>query len=322
MATIVLVHGIAQEKSNAAALESIWAPALARGVANSGDQQLADRIGSDKSGGIEVRMAFYGGLFGVQGAQGDAEVDLDNEPLSADLEDLTEQLAMTWLQAAANSASDPDDRLQAEHDLAVIRGDVVGQVQGLPGDFGRPALRALAGQRWFAPFGFGLASRFVWKSLTQVTGYLTDDDRIRTPAQNQVLQLIGPETRMVIGHSLGSVVAYEAVHRAYESRLSRDQHLTLMTLGSPLGLRTIIYDCLRPPEHCVPPAANRWENLAAEDDLVAAELDLTDLFPPLSGSPVKVCNHLVDTGSKPHEVTHYLTEPPAGRIVGESLTGI
>jgi hypothetical protein len=320
MATIVLVHGIAQEQSNAAALEAIWAPALARGVANSGDQQLADRIGSDKSGGIEVRMAFYGSLFAVRGAQGGA-VDLDNEPLPADLEDLTQQLAMRWLQAAATSASDPDDRLQAQHDLDVIGGDVVGEVQGLPGDFGRPALRALAGQSWFAPFGFGLASRFVWKSLTQVTRYLTDD-RIRTPAQNHVLQLIGPETRMVIGHSLGSVVAYQAVHRAYEARLSRDQQVTLITLGSPLGLRNIIYDLLRPPEQCVPPAANRWENLAAEDDLVAAELDLTDLFPPLSGSPVKVCNHLVATGSKPHEVTRYLTEPPTGRIVGESLTGI
>ncbi|ORW30604.1 hypothetical protein AWB91_20285 [Mycobacterium paraense] len=320
MATIVLVHGIAQEQSNAKALESIWTPALARGVANSGNQQLADRIGSDKSDGIEARMAFYGGLFAVDGVQGDA-VDLDTERLPAELEDLTERLAITWLEAAASSAADPDDRRQAQHDLAVIRGEVVGEVQGLPGKVGRPALRALAGQRWFAPFGFGLASRFVWKSLTQVTRYLTDD-HIRTSAQNYVLELIGPETRMVVGHSLGSVVAYQALHRAYEGRLSGNQQLTLITLGSPLGLQNIIYDCLPPPVQGVPPATNRWENLAAEDDLVAAELDLTDLFPPLPGSPVKVCNHLVDTGSQPHEVTHYLIEPPAGRIVGESLAGI
>jgi len=52
MTTIVLVHGIAQEQLAAPVLESDWLPALAGRVANSGNQQLADRIwraGSDRS---------------------------------------------------------------------------------------------------------------------------------------------------------------------------------------------------------------------------------------------------------------------------------
>jgi alpha-beta hydrolase superfamily lysophospholipase len=41
-----------------------------------------------------------------------------------------------------------------------------------------------------------------------------------------VLELIGPETRLVIAHSLGSVVAYEALHRT-------ERPVTLIILGSP-----------------------------------------------------------------------------------------
>jgi hypothetical protein len=228
------------------------------------------------------------------------------------VEELTEQLAMTWLEAAANSAKDPSDRRQAQNELDIIKGNV-GEAQGPRAALGRPALNALAHLRWFAPFGMAIASRFVWKALTQVSRYLTDDE-IRTYAQDQVLHWIGPDTRLVIGHSLGSVVAYEAA-------LPRDHQLTLMTLGSPLGLKNVVYNRLRPRPPGVPPAANRWENFAAEDDLVAAELDLTPQFPPASNSTISPCNHIVDTGSKPHDVTHYLTKPTAGRIVTETLTG-
>ena len=52
MATIVLVHGIAQEQLGASTLEKTWIPALADGVAKAGDQTLADRIW--RSGGSEI----------------------------------------------------------------------------------------------------------------------------------------------------------------------------------------------------------------------------------------------------------------------------
>jgi pimeloyl-ACP methyl ester carboxylesterase len=55
-------------------------------------------------------------------------------------------------------------------------------------------------------------------------------------ARRTVLDLTGPETKVVIGHSLGSVVAYEAAHYIHRSLP------LLVTLGSPLGLHTIVYD--------------------------------------------------------------------------------
>jgi hypothetical protein len=63
-------------------------------------------------------------------------------------------------------------------------------------------------------------------------------------------------------------------------------------------------------------------NLAAEDDLVAAHLDLKPYFPPAPRSTVTPHTHIVDTGSKPHDITHYLTKPTAGRIITETLAGL
>jgi hypothetical protein len=321
MATIVLVHGIAQEQLGPATLERTWIPALADSVAKAGNQAMADRISRGDPGDVDIRMAYYGTPFIDAGAQGAGDVDLDTKPLSDQAEELTDQLAMAWLEAAAESAKDLSDRRQAERELAVIRGEV-GEKQGLAATAGRPALNALARLRWFAPFGMAVASNFVWRALTQVSRYLTDEE-IRSYAQEQVLQWIGPDTRLVIGHSLGSVVAYEAVHRAYEAgHVPGGRTLTLVTLGSPLGLRGVVYDHLRPQPPHVPPAAGRWENFAAEDDLVAAKLDLTLLFPPAPGSAVRPENHIVDTGSKPHDITHYLTKPTLGHVVTETLTGL
>jgi hypothetical protein len=84
--------------------------------------------------------------------------------------------------------------------------------------------------------------------------------------------------------------------------------------GSAYGNRTVPI--------MVPAAVTRWENLAAEDDLVAAHLDLKPYFPPAPGSTVTPHTHIVDTGFKPHDITHYLTKPTAGRIIAETLAGL
>jgi len=315
MATIVLVHGIAQEDLAADPLEeNVWLPALAGGLRNSGYPELADRI--RLSEGIEVRMAYYGEVFKDPGAMGVGTIDPDTEPLSPDAEALAEQLARVWLESAVNAASDPSDRLQGKRELVMLDDDGA-EAQGLRSAVGRPALNALSRIRWFAPFGMGVGS-FVWRALTQVSRYLTDDD-IRSYAQQQVLDLIEADTRLVIGHSLGSVVAYEAVHRVV---MPAEQELTLVTLGSPLALQNIVYERLRPQPPRTPAAVTRWENFAAEDDLVAARLDLQPYFPPAAGRTVLPISHVVDTGSKPHDVTHYLTKPSVGRVVAEALAGM
>ncbi len=307
MATIVFVHGIAQEQLSADSMEALWLPALAGGVRNAGNPQVADQLWRDaRPGAMTTRMAYYADYFLDPGSQGSPSAD----SLDPQAHDLAERLAEAWLRNAAEHADDPRDRGAAERELTALDPNLTG-CQG-PRAALRPAMNGLARLRWFAPLGAGLAGKFVNRALSQVARYLTDET-IRSGAQDRVLTLIDNDTRLVIGHSLGSVVAYEALHRT-------DHPTALLTLGSPLGLRTIVYDRLQPRPPHVPPAVTSWDNLVDRDDLVAAHLDLAPYFPPTTGHTVTpVTPPAVDNGSKPHEATHYLTKPRTGRIVSQSL---
>ncbi|MEV5832520.1 hypothetical protein [Nocardia sp. NPDC052112] len=306
MATIVLVHGIAQEQYGPDLLEAQWLPALASGVRSAGHGVLADQLWrGQRPGVLEVRMAFYGNVFLDPGAQG------GGGPVGAEDAELTERIAEAWLATAAEQAAEQRDRLEAQRylDNSVLGTD---GAQGL-GRKARPAANALTKLKWFAPFGFGMAGKFVNRSLDQVSRYLAEE-AVRAHAQQQVLDLIGPETRLVIGHSLGSVVAYEALHRT-------ERPVALVTLGSPLALQSIIYPLLRPQPPTVPAALTRWENLADRDDIVAAHLDLARYFPPAPGREVVPTSHPeLDNGSSPHDVANYLTKKSVGRIIAESLS--
>jgi hypothetical protein len=127
-----------------------------------------------------------------------------------------------------------------------------------------------------------------------------------------VLDLIEDDTRIVIAHSLGSVVSYECAHR-----LSQPLPL-LLTLGSPLGLRTIVADRLRPPPS-FPPKVIRWANFADQDDIVAAEPNLRPRFARDLPASSRFESILVDNGSSPHSPVHYLGKIAVGRAISEAL---
>jgi alpha-beta hydrolase superfamily lysophospholipase len=67
------------------------------------------------------------------------------------------------------------------------------------------ALRALSGSRFFA----GLAERALVFDRKQVRTYATELD-VRQKAIGRVANAVTDKTRVLVGHSLGSVVAYEA----------------------------------------------------------------------------------------------------------------
>jgi hypothetical protein len=309
MPAIVLVHGIAQEQHSADWLESQWLPALAGGVRNAGFPQVADRIWRDQSGpgAIEARMAFYGHLFLRPGVQG-----VGAEELSPEQSAIAEGLAEEWLGRAASRASREAERRTAEAELAFIRPGPGREPQGV-GAVARSAIRSAARLRWFGLLGMAFAERFVWQALAQVTRYLTDD-AVRAAAQEAVLDLIGPDTKVVVSHSLGTVVAYEAV-----TRLERPLPL-LVTLGSPLGLDRIIYPRLRPRPPTFPLQVRRWVNVADTDDFVAAEPDLTALFSAaIPEGATFEGGYTVDNGAQPHSSTFYLGKVQVGRPIGQVL---
>ncbi|MFT4216445.1 MAG: hypothetical protein QM619_04570 [Micropruina sp.] len=184
--------------------------------------------------------------------------------------------------------------------------------QGL-GAVGSVALDRLARIRWLAPVGFGFAAAFVKRALREVSLYLTDPT-IRGTAQNRVLEQIDDETQLVIAHSLGSVVAYEALHRT-------DQKVSLITIGSPLALRTIIYERIQPQPPSVPPSVMGWSDFADRDDLIAVHTSLQDDFAPGARSATSVNpTFRVDNGRHAHDAEHYLTDKSLGHAAAEALS--
>jgi hypothetical protein len=130
--------------------------------------------------------------------------------------------------SVANRASNPKEKRVAEAELAYVRHEIGREEAGF-GEVARKAIKSVCRLRWFAPFGMAFAERFILSALAQVTRYLADEN-IRCAALRSVLDLTSPKTKVIIGHSLGSVVAYEAVHMM--------QHALplLVTIGSALSI--------------------------------------------------------------------------------------
>jgi hypothetical protein len=236
---------------------------------------------------------------------------LEPDPLTADEEVIADEFALDILRNAADS-TDNEDADEARIELAALIGDQ----RDAQGIVKATAVRAAATLDRIPWFGRGTlaATAAVKRTLAQVTRYL-HDRAIRDYAISQVNRHLGAETRMVIGHSLGSVVAYDAVR----TRPADQPIPLLLTLGSPLGLAAISKR-LQPQPLSFPAAVRRWVNIASPDDIVAARRDLHAIFDhdrPEGASFENTWN--VDNGSRPHQINFYLTKRSCGDAVADAL---
>ncbi|MFJ8955263.1 serine peptidase [Streptomyces sp. NPDC102384] len=115
--------------------------------------------------------------------------------------------------------------------------------------------------------------------MTEVYSYLASPER-RRQARDEVAKTIEHSgVKVVVAHSLGSIVTYEALH-AYPN-LGVE---ALVTIGSPLGVPGAVFDMLDPAPTASghgmrPPNLCRWVNIAETGDLVALPRRLGDRFP-------------------------------------------
>ncbi|MFG2602284.1 hypothetical protein ACGFT2_01770 [Streptomyces sp. NPDC048514] len=303
MATVALVHGIAQEQRSADALEAEWVPALAGGIRNAGFHDLADSLWRhQRPGALEVRMAFYGNEFIKQGSQG-----IDGAPPFDLDESLIDELAAEWLNNALES-SNPRDAGNAEMELAALnaRGESQGIMRGA-------SLLANGLDRipWMTRGGLAVAGRFN-KALTQVGAYLSSPV-LRSKILSRVSAVIDDDTKVVVSHSLGSVVAYEVL---------RDRSIPIplfITLGSPLALRAVRSRLQFEPKY---PAVKNWINLVDPDDVVAARPNIQNFFNLARPSGSKFdSTYTVDNGASPHDARFYLGKEPVAVSVSGVLVG-
>ncbi|WP_331733657.1 hypothetical protein OG948_60090 (plasmid) [Embleya sp. NBC_00888] len=119
-------------------------------------------------------------------------------------------------------------------------------------------------------------SRAFVASIREVDAYTSIRSR-RLAVRNLVANRIRETCpRVVVAHSLGSVVAYETLHAYPDLRVE-----LLVTVGSPLAVSGI-FPVLEPePHHGLgkrPAGVDRWLNIADVGDFVATPAELGGLF--------------------------------------------
>ena len=124
-----------------------------------------------------------------------------------------------------------------------------------------------------------LTHLFIRAFFREVAAYLRcDNDPARLAAREEVASRIAEHRpRVVIAHSLGTVVTYEALHAHPELHVE-----LLLTLGSPLALPRAVFDRLLPR-----PAETRTGRLGARPDGIKRWVNIAD-----PGDPVAIPPHL------------------------------
>lgn len=126
----------------------------------------------------------------------------------------------------------------------------------------------------------------------------------------RITAVVTDETRVVVGHSLGSVISYSAVRRNPQW----DVH-TLVTLGSPLGQKMVMSQVTPPvvPGEGWPGSVQRWVNVAAVGDRAASVSRLAPVYDE------RVEDVLVDNGHRAHDPEPYLNAAPTGAAIAFAL---
>lgn len=280
MTRIIAVHGIGQQRLGRNTLRALWLPALQDGLERAGQKPILQG---------NFTCAFYGDLFRPPGTKALGDPPWEASDLDPEWEGLLLHLMVVGNGGSASS--------QDEVTKTLLRAPT--------------SLQSLVVRALHLPFFAALSERLLVFDLKQVRAYMRDD-HVHAAVQDRVSSEVTQDTTVLIGHSLGSIVAYEALcaHPEWPVR-------SLITLGSPLGIPNLIFDRLSPPpirgKGLVPPKIETWTNVADSGDPVALVKDLSSCFGE------RVQDRLVSNGATAHDVTPYLTARETGEALSHAL---
>ncbi|MFC3383644.1 hypothetical protein [Couchioplanes azureus] len=282
MSELVGVHGMAKHQRGRHQLLRSWTPALADGLERAVGHPVEQP---------PLDLAFYGDIY-LREPAGPATKSGDDElPAEApeELRGMDTVETAEVVEAAAEAVTPAELRAAADEDLkAYTRTPRPVQV----------VLRALDRR-------FGAAAGILYVGvLRQVRRYLSDPG-VKARVDARVEQAMTGGCTVLIGHSLGSVVAHEYLRQHPGSGVR-----LFLTAGSPLGLRMIRS---RLPAGRVDVPA--WVNLRDLRDPVACAGELRTWWPQIDAGDEVV----VDNGGDAHEAERYLSRQAAGRAVLRAL---
>ncbi|MET7405496.1 hypothetical protein [Streptomyces parvulus] len=141
--------------------------------------------------------------------------------------------------------------------------------------------------------------------LRQVYRYLTDKD-LSKEIRNTVAATISSDTKIILAHSLGSVVAYDMAQRGelFPHSIASEMSRQIILFGSPLSWRTVLRMLGHGTEIL---DQNVWHNLYDSADVVTGGQELK----VGAVKNTKVRNGLRD----PHAAIMYLRQPSMGSLL-------
>ena len=237
---LVLVHGRSQQGRDPAELQSIWMETLRRGAA---------KIERTLPAGVEVAFPYYGDKLDQLARESEIPLTTDVQAKGNPVNDDFLKFQAAVAEAMRSRAGITDEQVQQE--------------------FGKDT-REKGPQNWAWVQAIiraidrnagGVSQSTIELIMRDVYLYTT-----RSGVRDEVDRIVGPALNekpcVVIGHSLGSVVAYNILRtdrRALDVR-------AYITVGSPLAIRAI-RDQLRPIGF--PASVKSWYNAFDPKDVVA-----------------------------------------------------
>jgi hypothetical protein len=172
----------------------------------------------------------------------------------------------------------------------------------------------------------------VRSTATEISRYFNNTDDVASKVRGLLKQTLRPmleqqDDVLVIGHSFGSVIAYDTLWE-----LTHQEGVTgkvdFLTLGNPMGMHYIRRRLLGMNGHggkSYPALIHRWINLSAEGDVTALNQNLNESFHTMLelGLVESIEDHChgiynyfrSDAGLNSHRSYGYLVSPAVGSII-------
>jgi hypothetical protein len=156
-------------------------------------------------------------------------------------------------------------------------------------------------------------------------------ERLKAPLREMLAR---GERVLLIGHSLGSVIAYDTLWELWHAEGRRERIDTFLSLGSPLGMHFTQKRLLGARERGArryPGNIRQWFNIAAEGDLTALDPTIADDFAgmraygqieKLADVDGGVFNYFRNAeGLNVHRSYGYLVNPRVGEVIAKWWRG-
>ncbi len=274
---VIFVHGRAQEGKNPIELKSEWIESFERGAANTGISIPRD---------VEYSLPFYGDKLDEFTSQADLPLTVDIQTRGADVDEDFLAFQHTLAEEIRVAAGITDAQIDTEY------GDNPKERGPLNWEWVQAILRAL--DKNTESVGQGAIETF-----TRDVYLYTRRSLVRNTIDEIVAAELDERPTVVVGHSLGSVVAYSVLRKG---SLALNVPLYL-TVGSPLGVRAI-RDFFRP---LTAPSVGAWFNAYDDRDVVALYPLDENNFPV--DPAIENFDGVRNSSRNRHGIDGYLTDP-------------